>query len=84
MCRARIKGVLVGVESVTPEGLKAVFKEFNCSGESLVRQLQTFRKHGVYTLGSFIFGLPTDKPDTFDTTVTLAQAAGTPGFLRNN
>ena len=77
MCRARIKGVLVGVESVTPEGLKAVFKEFNCSGESLVRQLQTFRKHGVYTLGSFIFGLPTDKPDTFDTTVTLAQAAGT-------
>ena len=30
--RRRIKGALVGVESVTPEGLKAMFKDFNASG----------------------------------------------------
>jgi len=76
MMKAHIRGALVGVESVTPEGLKAVFKDFNQSGESLVNQLQTFRKHGLHVLGSFIFGLPTDRPDTFDSTVTLAQAAG--------
>src|SRR4029077_4398118 len=29
MCRAHIKGALVGVESVTEEGLKSVFKTFN-------------------------------------------------------
>jgi radical SAM superfamily enzyme YgiQ (UPF0313 family) len=76
MRKARIKGALVGVEAVTPEGLKAVFKDFNCSGESLVQRLQTFREHGVHVLGSFIFGLPTDRPQTFDATAELAQRAG--------
>jgi radical SAM superfamily enzyme YgiQ (UPF0313 family) len=76
MRRANIKGALVGVEAVTPEGLKAVYKDFNYSGERLVQQLQTFRKHGVHVLGSFIFGLPTDKPGTFDATVDLALKAG--------
>jgi radical SAM superfamily enzyme YgiQ (UPF0313 family) len=76
MRKARIKGALVGVEAVTPEGLKAVFKDFNCSGNRLVQQLQTFREHGVHVLGSFIFGLPTDKQETFRTTADLAQEAG--------
>ena len=76
MRRARIRGALVGVESVTPEGLKAVFKDFNEAGEGLVTRLQTFRQAGVHVLGSFIFGLPTDTPGTFDATVDLAQRAG--------
>jgi len=76
MRRANIKGALVGVEAVTPEGLKAVFKDFNYSGEALAKQLQTFKKHGVHVLGSFIFGLPTDKPATFDATVEMALKAG--------
>ena len=76
MRKANIKGALVGVEAVTPEGLKAVFKDFNCSGEKLVRQLLTFKEHGVHVLGSFIFGLPTDKPATFDATVEMALKAG--------
>src|SRR5205085_12171558 len=75
MRKARIKGALVGVEAVTPEGLKAVFKDFNCSGESLVQRLQTFRAHGIHVLGSFIFGLPTDQPETFDATVATAKSA---------
>ena len=76
MKKARIKGALVGVEAVTAEGLKNVFKDFNYSGEGLVRQLQIFREHDVHVLGSFIFGLPSDRPDTFDATSTLAQRAG--------
>ena len=76
MRRANIKGALVGVEAVTPEGLKSVFKDFNYSGEALANQLQTFRKHGVHVLGSFIFGLPTDTPATFDATVEMALKAG--------
>ena len=42
MRKANIKGALVGVEAVTPEGLKSVFKDFNYSGEALAKQLQTF------------------------------------------
>jgi radical SAM superfamily enzyme YgiQ (UPF0313 family) len=76
MHRARIRGALVGVESVTPEGLKAVHKDFNDAGEALVTRLQAFRSKGVHVLGSFIFGLPTDTPETFAATADLAQRAG--------
>ncbi len=76
MRKANIKGALVGVEAVTPEGLKAVYKDFNYSGEALAKQLQTFKQHGVHVLGSFIFGLPTDKPETFEATVEMALKAG--------
>jgi radical SAM superfamily enzyme YgiQ (UPF0313 family) len=76
MRRARIKGALVGVESVTAEGLKDVYKPFNAYGDELVKRLRTFRENGVHVLGSFIFGLPSDGPSTFDATAALAQAAG--------
>ena len=76
MRKAHIRGALVGVESVTPEGLKAVFKNFNDAGEALVDRLQAFRTHDIHILGSFIFGLPTDKADTFHATADLAQRAG--------
>ena len=76
MRRARIRGALVGVESVTPEGLKAVFKDFNEAGEGLVDRLQAFRQADVHVLGSFIFGLPTDTPDTFAATADIAERAG--------
>src|SRR3954466_12381737 len=76
MRRANIKGALVGVEAVTPEGLKDVYKNFNDSGEALVQRLRTFRDHGVHVLGSFIFGLPSDRPATFDATADVAERAG--------
>jgi radical SAM superfamily enzyme YgiQ (UPF0313 family) len=75
MRAARIKGALVGVESVTPEGLKDVYKDFNLAGEHLVERLQTFRRHGVHVLGSFIFGLPSDNPSTFAATADVADRA---------
>ena len=75
MEHARIRGALVGVESVTSEGLKDVYKGFNLAGEELVARLRAFRRHGVHVLGSFIFGLPSDRADTFDTTVALAEKA---------
>lgn len=75
MREARIKGALVGVESVTPEGLKAIYKGFNLSGDQLVQRLKTFRKHEVYVLGSFIFGLDSDRSETFEATSALAEEA---------
>ncbi len=76
MRRAHIRGALVGIESVTPEGLKAVFKNFNETGDGLVERLQAFRAADVHVLGSFIFGLPTDTPQTFRATADLAERAG--------
>ena len=37
MNKAKIRGALVGVESVTPEGLKAIFKDFNSPATSSSR-----------------------------------------------
>src|SRR4029077_10288271 len=76
MKKAHIKGALVGVEAVTPEGLKDVYKDFNYSGEHLVDRLRAFRHHGVHVLGSFIFGLPSDRPETFELTADLAERSG--------
>ena len=75
MRNARIKGALVGIESVTPEGLKSVYKQFNASGDALAAKLKVFRKHGIHVLGSFIFGLPSDGKDTFMATSELAKKA---------
>jgi radical SAM superfamily enzyme YgiQ (UPF0313 family) len=75
MRKARIRGALIGVEAVTPEGLKDVYKGFNLAGDALVERLRTFRRHGVHVLGSFIFGLPSDRAHTFEATATLAAEA---------
>jgi radical SAM superfamily enzyme YgiQ (UPF0313 family) len=76
MRRARIRGALVGVEAVTPEGLKDIYKNFNESGDALVTRLQLFRAHGLHVLGSFIFGLPSDRASTFAATLSVAERSG--------
>jgi len=76
MRKAHIKGALVGVEAVTPEGLKDVYKGFNDVGDALVQRLRKFRDHGVHVLGSFIFGLPSDRAATFEATADVAERAG--------
>lgn len=75
MKKARIRGALVGIESVGEEGLRSVFKDFNPHGEELVERLKTFKRHGVHVLGSFIFGMPTDREETFEATLELAKRA---------
>ena len=75
MRRARIRGALVGIEAVTPEGLKDIYKGFNLAGDQLVERLRQFRQHGVHILGSFIFGLPSDRSATFDATLSVAERA---------
>ena len=75
MKAAHILGALVGVEAVTPQGLKDVYKDFNFAGESLVQRLRTFRQNGIHVLGSFIFGLPSDRQQTFAATASVAEQA---------
>jgi hypothetical protein len=75
MSTAHIRGALVGVESVTESGLKDVHKGFNVHGDALVGRLHAFKRHGVHVLGSFIFGLPSDRAETFEATAALAERA---------
>jgi hypothetical protein len=41
-----------------------------------VNRLHAFREHGLHVLGSFIFGLPSDRAQTFDATLSVAERAG--------
>lgn len=75
MQAAHIKGALVGVESISPSGLKDMYKGFNRSGEGLVDHLKRFRRFDIHVLGSFIFGLHSDTPETFAATSELADRA---------
>ena len=72
MRRAHIKGALVGIESVTEEGLKEVYKGFNLAGDALVDRLRAFRRHwwemmaialantstGIVTFVGFAYAVP--------------------------
>ena len=51
---------------------------YNVAGDELVARLREFRRHGIHVLGSFIFGLRSDTPATFDATVDLADRADLP------
>jgi radical SAM superfamily enzyme YgiQ (UPF0313 family) len=75
MRSAKIRGALIGVESITTEGLKDVYKGFNVAGDALVTRLRAFKRAGVHVLGSFIFGLPSDRVETFEATLALARQA---------
>lgn len=73
MRKARIKGALVGIESVTPDGLTDLYKDFNPTGDDLIQRIAAFADRGVHVLGSFIFGLPSDRPATFAATSVMAE-----------
>jgi radical SAM superfamily enzyme YgiQ (UPF0313 family) len=77
MKAARIVGVLIGIEAVTPEGLKDTNKEWNFVGDELVEKLNTIRQDGSpFILGSIIFGLESDTPESLDYTKEFARTCG--------
>jgi radical SAM superfamily enzyme YgiQ (UPF0313 family) len=77
MKRARIAGALIGIETITQEGLKATRKLFNASGAALGEKLETIRQKGFpYILGSFIFGIESDTSETLDETIRFSRDCG--------
>ncbi len=63
MHAAHIKGALVGVEAVTPEGLKDVYKDFNFSGEELSAGCKSSRTTtSIFSARLFLGCLLTGRP----------------------
>lgn len=56
-------GLLVGFESLNPEGLAGVGKQVNCVPD-FAQALEGFRTRGIVIYGTFLLGLPTDTADT--------------------
>ena len=72
MVDAGLKSVLLGFESGSPEILKRLGKGYELAdGRSLVRYLH---KRGVFTMGSFMFGLPWETRETIRETISYAAS----------
>jgi radical SAM superfamily enzyme YgiQ (UPF0313 family) len=77
MKRAHVQGALIGIETVTAEGLRETRKTFNSTGEELNRKLETIRTAGFpYIMGAFIFGISSDTPQSLDYTIRFARDCG--------
>lgn len=57
------RGVFIGFESPTPEGLAEIGKKFNLLKSRDIRaSVRRIQKHNILVVGSFIIGLDVDKP----------------------
>jgi radical SAM superfamily enzyme YgiQ (UPF0313 family) len=61
--KAGCKGVFIGFESPTPEGLREISKKFNLlKGRDFRASVRRIQRHGILVVGSFIIGLDVDEP----------------------
>jgi radical SAM superfamily enzyme YgiQ (UPF0313 family) len=61
--KAGCRGVFIGFESPTPEGLKELSKKFNfLKGRDFRTSVRHIQRHGILVVGSFIIGLDVDEP----------------------
>jgi radical SAM superfamily enzyme YgiQ (UPF0313 family) len=75
MARSGCRGLLLGLETITPGGLQDAKKRFNDSVNyrQLIADLHDL---GIAIQGCFVFGLDHDNLDVFDTTAQFAIDAG--------
>jgi radical SAM superfamily enzyme YgiQ (UPF0313 family) len=72
--RSGCKGVLMGLESISPQNLRLNHKTFN-SPDKFVRVVERLHEHGIALQGCFVFGLDHDEPDVFLKTAEFAVQA---------
>jgi len=72
------RGVFIGFESPTPEGLLELNKKFNIINNRDFRaSVQRIQRHNIFVVGSFIMGLDTDKAGIGE---RIAEAASSYGL----
>lgn len=61
--KAGCKGVFIGFESPTPEGLRELGKKFNLlGGRDFRASVRRIQQHNILVVGSFVIGLDLDEP----------------------
>ncbi len=61
--KAGCRGVFIGFESPTPEGLRELGKKFNLvKGRDFRASVRRIQRHNILVVGSFIVGLDIDEP----------------------
>jgi radical SAM superfamily enzyme YgiQ (UPF0313 family) len=61
--KAGCRGVFIGFESPSPEGLRELGKKFNLlKGRDFRASVRRIQRHSILVVGSFIIGLDVDEP----------------------
>lgn len=68
------KGLLMGLESISPQNLRNSHKGFNAP-ERFANVVHLLHQHGIALQGCFVFGLDHDEPDVFLKTAEFAVEA---------
>lgn len=72
--RSGCKGLLMGLESISPQNLRQSRKGFNAP-EKFGRVVERLHEHGIALQGCFVFGLDHDGPEVFLETAEFAVQA---------
>ena len=72
--RSGCRGLLMGLESISPQNLRNSRKGFNAP-ENYAAVVQRLHEHGIALQGCFVFGLDHDTPDVFEKTAKFAVEA---------
>ena len=75
--KAGCRGVFIGFESPTPEGLRELGKKFNLlRGRDFRASVRRIQRHRILVVGSFILGLDVDEPGIGKRIVEVASQYG--------
>jgi radical SAM superfamily enzyme YgiQ (UPF0313 family) len=72
--RSGCRGLLMGLESISPQNLRQSHKGFN-SPEKYAQVVRRLHENGIALQGCFVFGLDEDEPDVFLKTAEFAVEA---------
>ena len=75
--KAGCKGVFIGFESPTPEGLLELGKRFNLlNGRDFRASVRRVQRHNILVVGSFVIGLDIDRPGIGNQIADVARRYG--------
>jgi radical SAM superfamily enzyme YgiQ (UPF0313 family) len=75
--KAGCRGVFIGFESPTPDGLQELSKKFNIQqGRDFRASVKRIQRHGIIVAGSFIIGLDIDEPGIGERVAKTASQYG--------
>jgi radical SAM superfamily enzyme YgiQ (UPF0313 family) len=75
VARSGCRGLLMGLESMSPQSLRRSHKSFN-DPESYPQVVEELHRRGIALQGCFVFGLDDDTPDVFLKTARFAVDCG--------
>jgi radical SAM superfamily enzyme YgiQ (UPF0313 family) len=73
MVKSGCRGVLIGMESLDPENLRDMGKDWNLAGGSYAQSLCRFRQHGLAVYGTFVFGYDRDDRQVVQRSIDFAR-----------